>query len=169
MGDAPLTPAGPSSVLEPTLSEATPADSRAVWEWRNDETTRAASVDVDPIPWADHEVWFASVLADPTRHLLIASWVGRPMGVVRLDEQAAGDWLVSINLAPAARGRGLATATLEAGFAWLRTVAGARRAIADIRKGNVPSIRIFANAGFRATHEDSEWVRYERDVDRRQD
>lgn len=135
-----------------------------MWEWRNDETTRAASGEVDAVPWEVHETWFAKVLADPTRHLLMASHDGRQVGVVRFDEQASGDWLVSINLAPDARGRGLGTPTLTAGCAWLGTVAGTCRLIADIRRENAPSIRIFTNAGFRATHEDSEWMRYERVV-----
>ncbi len=166
MADAGLTPAVPESQRVPTLSEAKPADSRAVWQWRNDETTRAASGEVDVVPWEVHEVWFASVLADPKRHLLIASSDAQPVGVVRFDEQAAGDWLVSINLSPAARGRGLGTPTLETACRWLETVAGARRVIADIRRENTRSIRTFLSAGFRLTHEDSEWMRYERAVDR---
>ena len=137
-----------------------------IWEWRNDETTRAVSGKKAIVPWEGHEVWFASALADPKRHLLIASHGGQQVGVVRLDKQTTGDWLVSINLAPAARGRGLGTPTLVAGCAWLETVVGESRVIADIRRENALSIRIFKSAGFRATNGGSEWLRYEKVIHR---
>lgn len=148
------------------MRPATTEDSRAVWEWRNDAATRAVSGEVDPIAWDVHDAWFARVLADPKRHLLIASHDGDRVGVVRFDQQAAGGWLVSINLSPAARGRRLGTPTLEAGCAWLAGVAGGTvRLVADIRRENQRSVQIFTNAGFSATHEDSEWLRYERVLD----
>ena len=73
-----------------SLLPATPDDSTAVYEWRNDDATRAASVSQSPVPWADHERWYARVLADPARHLYIAWEGGQRVGLYR-DSKSLAD------------------------------------------------------------------------------
>ena len=145
------------------LREAEGADSRRIWEWRNDVTTRAVSADTDVVEWASHLDWFARVIADPRRHLLVAEVDQEPMGVVRFDSAGDdGEWVVSINLAPQARGRRLASSVLIAGGAWLVARSRVQRVIADIRSDNVVSIRSFESAGYALTGGSQGWVRYVR-------
>jgi UDP-2,4-diacetamido-2,4,6-trideoxy-beta-L-altropyranose hydrolase len=67
-----------------TVRPAAPADSRMVFEWRNDPVTMQASRSTGEVPWETHEAWYASVLAEPQRHLL----VGEAPGPAAADEPA---------------------------------------------------------------------------------
>lgn len=134
-----------------SLRPAAPDDSTAVFEWRNDPVTRAASVSQEPVPWADHERWYARVLADPARHLYIA-WEGdERVGLCRFDSDATGGSAeVSINLNPAFRGKGYSARILADAIELFRAGEGAGiRLTATIRPENLASMRIFANGGFR--------------------
>lgn len=67
-----------------TVRPATAGDSRMVFGWRNDPVTMRASRNTDEIPWQTHERWYATVVADPRRHLL----VGETLGPAAADEPA---------------------------------------------------------------------------------
>lgn len=124
---------------------ARPADAEAVRLWRNDPVTRAVSRDRAEVSWTVHQAWFADVLADPDRHLLISDDVG----VVRFDRRSPdGRWEVHVNLAPAARGRRLAVPLLRAAFAWLTANEQVREVVARIRVENAASLRTFERAGY---------------------
>jgi len=75
------------------------ADSEHLFAWRNHPTIRAVSRTTNPINWEDHSHWFASVLSDSDRQLLIAERDGLPVGVVRFDIQNS-EAEISIYLVP---------------------------------------------------------------------
>ena len=132
-----------------TVRPAAEADSEAIWTWRNDPVTRAVSVHTGEVSWADHQRWFAAVLADPDRHLLVGSVADEPVGVVRFDRLAGpGQWEVSLNLAPTARGKGLAVPLLDAGRDWLAAREGSIEVVALVRDDNAASQRTFRRAGY---------------------
>lgn len=143
-----------------TVRPAEPSDSAAVFGWRNDPVTRAVSRTFDPVPWPAHEAWFATVLADPDRHLLVGTVDGERVGVVRFDRLDDGRWEVSINLAPAARGRKLAVPLLRAGAGWLRAAEPTAEVVAVIQRDNVPSHRAFTAAGYTEVASADGWVTY---------
>lgn len=123
-------------------------DSSDLLAWRNDPATVAASLTGAAVAEAEHRAWFARVLADPSRLLLIARLEGQKIGMVRFDAESDGAREVSIALAPAARGRGLAARVLGgaigAGFG-----PGARPdLIARVKQSNPASWRIFQTCGF---------------------
>ena len=93
----------------------TMGDAEILWEWSNDPLTRAASFDTKPIPWDDHLAWFSEQLETPTAVILIVESSENPLGVVRynLNKEAIGEAVISINLAPEVRGRGLASLVLS--------------------------------------------------------
>lgn len=145
-----------------TVRPAAALDSRAVWTWRNDPVTRAVSVNTDEVPWADHERWFAAVLADRDRHLLVGEVGPEPVGVVRFDRLDEPElWEVSINLAPAARGRGLAVPLLDAGRDWLRAREGQVGVLALVRATNAASMRTFLRAGYAERSTEDGWTTLE--------
>jgi RimJ/RimL family protein N-acetyltransferase len=140
VGDVPLTV---------SVRPAVEADSEAIWTWRNDPVTRAVSVHTGEVPWAEHKRWFASVLADADRHLLVGSLADQQVGVVRFDRLGEpGRWEVSVNLAPAARGRGIAVPLLDAGREWLVAREGPAEVVALVRDDNAASLRTFRRAGY---------------------
>ncbi|MCU1411432.1 MAG: Acetyltransferase family protein [Rhodoglobus sp.] len=134
-----------------SLRDAAPDDSAVVFEWRNDEATRAASVSREPVAREDHERWYAGVLANPSRRLYIALEDGERVGLCRFDIDGP-DAEVSINLNPEFRGKGYAGRILGGAIERFRAGEGAGiRLTATIRPENAASMRIFAAHGFTAT------------------
>lgn len=60
-------------------------DSEQLFVWRNHPTIRVVSRNTGVIKWENHSRWFASVLSDPNRLLLIGQRNKTPVGVVRFD------------------------------------------------------------------------------------
>jgi len=148
---------------EPTLiaRTATPADSRDLFEWRNDAQTRAASRSIEPVMWEQHELWFTGVLADKHRELYIVERVAdsEAVGMCRFDEGEGGLTEVSINLNPAFRGRGLSVGVLVAAIEKFRD-GGGGALTATVRPENTASIRVFEKAGFRRSASTPEFHTY---------
>lgn len=144
-------------VVGPALRAATADDSERVRAWRNEPDAVAASLTRAPVALADHERWFAAVLADRARRLWIVEDSGRPAGSVRLDLGAADATAeVSIALDPAARGLGLGRRALE--LAAAAAPDGVARVTARVRSDNAASLLAFAAAGFARTGEDRDGV-----------
>ena len=141
-----------------TLRRASAADLERTFAWANDPVTRAVSFSSAPIPYAEHVAWFEQQLARSDRNLLIAEHQGQAIGVVRLHPLAEhpSTCVISINIAPEARGRGLGVATLVAATPYARTL-GFNRIRALIRPSNHASVRAFMGAGYaqmQSTHVD---------------
>ena len=118
-------------------------DSQKLFEWRNHPTVRAVSRSAEMINWESHRRWFASVLADPDRLLLIGQREGLAVGVVRFDIR--GDEAdVSIYLIPEIKQSGQGGDLLQSAEHWL--VAN-RPSVCKIRAhvlgGNERSQRLF--------------------------
>jgi RimJ/RimL family protein N-acetyltransferase len=134
------------------IRPAEAADARAVFEWRNDPLTRAASATTAEVLLTDHEAWFARMLGSAEHRLYIAqdSGTDEAVGMVRFDLVSDGTSAdVSINLNPAWRGRGLGTPVLRAAIEEFDSSADEPVALhAVIRPTNAASIRIFEAVGF---------------------
>jgi RimJ/RimL family protein N-acetyltransferase len=143
------------------LRPAEPSDARDVWAWRNDAESRAASRGTEPVTWEVHEAWFARVLEDPARTMLVGCdpQTGEKVGMVRFDPPGPdGERLVSVNIAPERRGRGFGEKLLAAALAR----EGAGRVIAEVRRDNIVSVRLFQALGFRRRAEGEDFVVFER-------
>jgi RimJ/RimL family protein N-acetyltransferase len=139
--------AGATGTVE--LREVDDGDCELLWRWANDRSVREASFDPSPIPWEDHVDWFRRARADAARPMYVALQDGdEPVGVVRfeLDEERVA--VVSINLVPHARGRGIGTRALRLACARMSRDAGVAAVLAYIKPDNVASRRSFARAGF---------------------
>ena len=123
-------------------------DARALWEWRNDPATRAASRHHSVVPLEDHLTWLRATLQRDDRHLLIGSVDGTDVGTIRWDLEGDREWEVSITVAGEARGRGMAGALLRAGEQWLAGVTDVRAYLAVVHTANEPSRRVFVSGGY---------------------
>ena len=133
------------------LRDAEASDSRTLWEWANDPVTRQQSFSSAPIPWEDHERWFARKLQDSSCHLFIAlDEQGEAIGQVRFDPADPGEVVISVSIAAAARGRGFGAEAIAQACAALRPLAAPVTVVAFIRGDNVASQRAFTRAGFSA-------------------
>ena len=131
-----------------TVRPATVDDARALWEWRNDPATRAASRHHSLVPLEDHLAWLRATLQREDRHLLIGSLDGADVGTLRWDLEGDGEWEVSITVAGESRGRGMAGALLRAGEQWLAGVTDVRAYLAAVHTTNEPSRRVFVSGGY---------------------
>ncbi|WP_210509021.1 bifunctional UDP-2,4-diacetamido-2,4,6-trideoxy-beta-L-altropyranose hydrolase/GNAT family N-acetyltransferase [Naasia sp. SYSU D00057] len=132
-----------------TVRPARAGDASALFDWRDDPATRAASRSTGALEWTSHAAWVRATLADPMRSLLIARTEGAPAGTVRFDRLDEGSAEISITLAPSARGRGLAQPVIAAAMAWLAAQPSPPRlVIAEMRPENGASQRAFRAAGF---------------------
>jgi RimJ/RimL family protein N-acetyltransferase len=136
--------------LMPTVRRATLLDGPLLLTWRNDPDTRAASISTDAVSPETHAAWLEDSLENTRRFLLIAELADEPVGMVRFDALDVPDtWMVSINLAVGARGRGLAAPVLQVGWDWLEAAVRLEEVTATIRVTNTASIRAFERAGYR--------------------
>lgn len=146
MGSPALTP----QTTELELREAQQHDAELLWRWANDPATREASFSPDPIPWDDHVRWFASVLDDPDRILLLAERDGVPVGQIRFDREDDHAYEVAVSVAPEHRSTGLSAPLIDTGVQWLAGTApgNAVRVRARIKSWNAASRAAFRRAGF---------------------
>lgn len=124
------------------------ADSEQLWLWRNDLFSRTMATSSAPIAWPAHARWFDRILSDPGTELLIAERGGTALAMVRFDIIGAREALVSINVAPVARGKGIGRDSLSMACARYLAANGGTTLFADIHVTNAASIHIFTGAGF---------------------
>lgn len=92
--------------------------------------------------------WFAKAVQDQNRVMFIALEADQKLGMVRFDGTGDG-WLLSINVAPDQRGKGLSAEILRQAMALFRATHGAHRLFAEIKEDNEPSRRLFERCGFK--------------------
>lgn len=134
-----------------SIKSATEEHSKAIWEWRNDATTRAMSLNQDFVSWDNHQSWYGRVLINNNRHLYVGYTDGVLFGMVRFDKSENQDhtYDISINLDPKQRGKGLGKLLLPKAIEhFWKQVADASLILAEIKKENVASKKAFENAGF---------------------
>ena len=92
------------------------SDANDIFLWRNDEGSRSQCLKTEPVvAWIDHQEWIQSVIIS-SRHCFLMrcdKTSDASVGVVRFD-MGNDDTLISINLAPSFRGRGLGKHCLNA-------------------------------------------------------
>ncbi|MCU0268692.1 MAG: GNAT family N-acetyltransferase [Acidimicrobiales bacterium] len=133
---------------EVVLRPADNGDADLLLDWRNDPDTVRFSHSQRGVDAAAHADWFAQRLDDPACRLLVGVRDGRPVGTVRVDITAAVG-LVSLTVAPEARGAGVGTALLRALVAEMTGDYQVMRLVAEVRHDNPASAGAFAGAGFR--------------------
>ena len=155
-----------TAVVDPGLvaRPATLEDARPLWEWRNDQATRVASLSSEVVAWDDHLAWLADSLTRTDRMLLVVEDPGSstgPIGTVRWDLERMGEgqregehaWEVSITVAPERRRQSLARPLLSAGEValseWTRSSATEVTAyLAVVHIDNGASLRLFETSGY---------------------
>lgn len=136
------------------LRLANPGDCELLWQWANDPGVRAMAFNTDPIPFEDHQAWFASKIRSSSSLILLAAQAGAPVGQVRFDadddDGDARSWVIDISLAPEYRGRKLALEVLQKALVLFRRAHNDAVAVAWVKSGNAPSARLFEAAGFQS-------------------
>jgi RimJ/RimL family protein N-acetyltransferase len=145
------------------VRSATLNDSKDVFEWRNDELTRLMSHTTNVVQWDEHNKWFDYSLTNEFRLLVICEEIEsqEKVAVVRFDIESERG-LISINLAPNKRGKGLAKPCLREAILFFKTTFPDVLFInAEIKTVNVPSRCVFEGLGFVFKKQLSDIIFYE--------
>lgn len=132
------------------LRPANATDTRDIWEWANDPVTRAASFKTEPIVWETHIAWFEKLLGDPLgqRAFIAMAAGGETVGFVRFTLSEADSAELSLNVAPAVRGRGLGALLIRLSAFHAADSGFCRTVRARVRSSNARSLAAFHRAGF---------------------
>jgi RimJ/RimL family protein N-acetyltransferase len=130
-----------------TLRPAEDRDHAQLYAWRMEPETRRQSFQTGPIADDAHAAWYASVRHDPQQRLFIAEAAGGPMGMGRLDWRA-GRCKISYSLDPDWRGLGCGTQLIVA-LTRIAEALGHLRCVAEVKAGNIASLRALERAGYR--------------------
>ena len=146
------------------IQKITKKDSLDIWFWRNDKKSIFFSKNKKKINLEDHNKWFEKNLKNKKIKFYMGSIVKkkerRKVGVVRFNIKSKYA-LVSINLNPVMRGRGLSYILLEAGikkFLKFKKI----KLIAEIKKNNFTSIKCFLKNGFHFLKSRNQYNFYQR-------
>ena len=96
--------------MSATLRPVTPADAKLIFDWRNQDHIREASLNTDPLIWENHVAYLDKVLADPENHLwCIYQEGGTDLGLTNSKRQDDGSWVwgfyIGASSAPKGAGR----------------------------------------------------------------
>ncbi|MCW8328229.1 UDP-2,4-diacetamido-2,4,6-trideoxy-beta-L-altropyranose hydrolase [Photobacterium sp. SDRW27] len=128
---------------------ATECDIKLVFDWQQMPETRKYAL-IPSIPtWEEHLDWMRKQLSDPSHFFYILEHEKQnvgicPVGVVRLNRQCHGQYIVSIFIDPTCHGQGLGLKALE----YLDTIHPDITLNATVLKANTASQCLFARAGY---------------------
>ena len=142
------------------IREATDDDIWDIFQWRNDPISRAMFVNQEPVSYDEHEKWFKETQASLERKIFLSVDGVNKIGVchfkLKYDEGVAE---ISVNLNPAARGRGFSQKCIYMScIAFQSHFALPINAI--IKHGNLASERGFIGAGFEKIGTDTSFTQY---------
>jgi RimJ/RimL family protein N-acetyltransferase len=127
-------------------------------KWRNNSATQEASHNTALINEDEHILWLKRILASENRKLYVAEIDSVPVGTVRVDFEALGyelSWTVSNTM----RGSGIGKAMVSQ---LAKDIPESIRA--EIKIGNVASIRIAEDTGMAFEREEKGVLHYRRDA-----
>jgi L-amino acid N-acyltransferase YncA len=140
--------------IEMNLRAVKAEDSADILRWRNDDVTRAMSLNSDLIEPDRHSAWFSRFLENERTLAFVGIVDGRAVGWVRFDAlETEAAFLVSITVAPEARSKGMGSQLLELALRKLRTVCSKPVVYAKVKETNLASRKVFQKLGFRLSEE----------------
>jgi len=144
------------------ITRATPGDSRDLWLWRNDSTTRKMSIQSEEVSWDSHKFWFENSLRNQDRYFYVGLLAAdnAKVGICRFDVDPVKNVAeVSINLNPTQRGKGFSQTLLSKA---IQAFLSERQMdlVATIKKENTASIKCFTKCGFVLESEGDKFDRY---------
>lgn len=146
-----------------SVRKATHTDNKDVYDWRNDKLTRQMSLQNNFIDKEEHNNWFEASLNNEGILLVICEEVTTKtkFAIVRFDIRN-DEALISINLAPSQRGKGLAKQCLTESMAYFGEVFPKILSLyAEIKEINLASKHLFEGVGFNLNKVTKEVMLYE--------
>ena len=123
-------------------------DSKRIWEIRNHPAVRAVSGSPEMIDFQDHLPWFENKYFNTGENLcFVLETQHGVVGYCRFDNNQDKDiYIISIALDPDYHGKGLGIYLLNES---LKRCDKNKKILAEIKKDNIRSLKLFENQGFR--------------------
>lgn len=124
-----------------------------IFNWRNNPESRKMFLISRKVTWDEHKEWFKNSLLNPRKVLLICyDEIKEKVGIVRFDIENT-QTLISINLNPSKRGRGLSSQCLTESIKFFVSNYNLKgRIVAIVKEENIRSIKSFKSSGFILTN-----------------
>ena len=128
------------------LESVTIDDAALIYQWQSDAVTRRYALNPNIPSWVEHQSWMKNKIQRQQDYFFLIVNVenGEPYGVVRLDELAIEDYLISIFIAPHKHGLGIGLIGLKL----VDQCFPGMRVHATVLTENVASQRLFTKAGY---------------------
>ena len=131
-----------------TIREAQLSDMLLYFKWANDPVVRQMAFHSEPISWESHCKWFEGKLRSAKSHLTVCYSGKNPVGQVRFDEIAEGEYEIDISVDSELRNKGRGRKMLQSALDFVYNKYGINCFFAAVKADNLPSQRMFAAAGF---------------------
>ena len=141
------------------LREVSKEDNLILYKWINDINVRENSFASEKISFQDHNNWFKASLKNKNRfHYILENKQFLPLGQIRFDvNQIKKEILIDISIDSYFRGRGLGKQILKKGLKKIKNeLKNSYIFVAEIKKKNISSVKIFSNIGFKQKKDDLE-------------
>ena len=132
-----------------TIREAQLSDSRLYYSWANDPIVRKMAFHSEPIPWESHCKWFEGKLKSDKSHLTICYTGEKPIGQIRFDEVASGEYEIDISVDSNLRSKGRGKEMLSAAIDYVHKKHQINIFVAEVKSENIPSQKMFIAVGFK--------------------
>ncbi len=137
-----------------SATEAQEEHSRDIWEIRYHPEINKTAFYTEIVAFATHDSWYKKkYFSGLPNKCFILSKFGKAVGYCRLDKNDEGEYLVSIAVLPEYHGQGLGYLLLSQS---LPKLTAGEVAVAEIKIGNSPSLKLFQKSGFTIVREDNE-------------
>ena len=134
-------------------------DAKVLFDWRIDPTTRKYARNTEEFQFKSHLQWLRASLRNPERNMFMAvDKRSNRIGQLRFDRDGRMAE-IDIAVSPAMRGQGIGTMLLKKGCQSYLNNWDIDYLLAEVKKNNVASIRIFEQAGFDIHEEHDDMVR----------
>lgn len=135
-------------------------DARGIWEIRNHPLSKLNSLNQEEIPLEKHLTWFKEkYLENGNNYCFVLDLAGKIAGYCRFDLSENSHYRVSIAIDPDHKSRGLGHILLNQA---LIQAGPGKFYSAEIKKGNIVSVKLFVKNRFVRVSEDNENYYYEK-------
>lgn len=147
-------PTGCEKIPEMNIRAVEAQDSSEILRWRNDDVTRAMSLDSELVDVDQHKKWFARLLDDQRRIAFVGTVGRKAIGWVRFDPlEDRNEFLVSISVAPESRLKGMGSQLLGQALQQLRLSCDEPVVYAKVKDSNLASLKLFEKHGFKKSEQ----------------
>lgn len=144
--------------MDIVVRPANPDDAQKIWEIRNEPASLAVAASQEVVPLAQHVAWFNNKYFTGKGGICFVVEIDQNVvGYCRFDLE--GDhYLNSIAVSSAMHGKGIGTLLLDQSVKQLRPP---KPILAEVRKHNTVSIKMFERCGFKKASEDDKNIYYQ--------